>query len=53
MELLQQMVDVVFGGYMLYLAPFLLLMMGTLFSERLIDLIMSSVGERNRRRTSY
>lgn len=50
-ELLQGIADVVFGGYMLYLAPFLLLMMSALFSDRLIELIMNSLQEKSQRRT--
>lgn len=52
-ELLQGIADVVFSGYMLYLAPFLLLMMGTLFADRLIELIMNSVEQKSHRRTSF
>lgn len=52
-ELLQDIADIVFSGYMLYLAPFLLLMMGTLFADRLIELIFNSLEEKSSRRSSY
>ena len=53
LDLLQGIADVVFGGYMLYLAPFLVLMMATLFADRLIDLVMSSVQAKSSRRNRY
>ncbi|CDQ42133.1 hypothetical protein [Virgibacillus salexigens] len=52
-ELLQGIADIVFGGYMLYLAPFLLLMMVIQFGDRLIELIISTVDSKGSRRTSY
>lgn len=41
--LVQAILDVVFKGNMLYLAPFLFLMMVILFADRLIDLIFNSL----------
>lgn len=52
-DLLQGIADIVFSGYMLYLAPFLLLMMGSLFADRLIDLLMSSLQTGRYRRSGY
>jgi len=48
-ELLQSTIDVVFKGNMLYLTPFLFLMMVILFSDRLIDLVFNAM-ERKRNR---
>lgn len=48
-ELLQSMIDVVFKGNMLYLTPFLFLMMVILFADRLIELVFNAMeNKRNR-----
>lgn len=48
-DLLKAVIDVVFGGHMLYVAPFLFLIMIVLFAERMIDLIYDSIhSKRNR-----
>lgn len=53
-ELFQGIADVVFSGYMLYLAPFLVLMMGALFADRLIELVVNSLQQKgSSRRSSY
>ncbi|MBK5447028.1 hypothetical protein [Peribacillus sp. TH24] len=54
-ELLQGMIDVVFKGNLVYLSPFLFLLMVILFSDRLIEFIYNSIdGNGNtRRRNKY
>ena len=53
-ELLQGMIDIVFKGNLVYLAPFLFSLMAILFSDRLIELIYNAAagssgsGRRNR-----
>lgn len=42
-ELLQGMIDIVFKGNLLYLSPFLFLLMVILFSDRIIGLIYDSI----------
>jgi len=44
--LLQATIDIVFKSNMLYLSPFLFLMMAILFSDRLIDLIFNALERR-------
>ncbi|MFP7202632.1 hypothetical protein SFC08_16805 [Lysinibacillus halotolerans] len=52
--LVQMMVDVVFKGYLLYLAPILFVLMVILFADRLIDLIVNAISlKSNGRRNSY
>lgn len=46
MELLSTVIEVVFSGHMLYVAPFLFLMMLTLFADRIIDLIHVALNKR-------
>lgn len=54
MELLQATIDIVFKGNMLYLSPFLFILMIILFSDRLIDLVYSAIGKgTNGRRNRY
>ncbi|MGG0718388.1 hypothetical protein ABE096_12460 [Robertmurraya massiliosenegalensis] len=52
-EFIQTIIEIVFKGNMLFLSPFLLLLMGIVFSEELIGLIHSafdgSPGGRRRR----
>ncbi|WP_017473321.1 hypothetical protein [Amphibacillus jilinensis] len=48
-DLLSAVIEVIFGGYMLYVAPFLFLMMIVLFSDRLIDLIYSALEQKKDR----
>lgn len=54
LDLLQGMIDIVFKGNLVYLSPFLFLLMVILFSDRLIELIYNAVssygsnGRRNR-----
>ncbi|AIF45728.1 hypothetical protein [Virgibacillus sp. SK37] len=52
-EILQAVVDIVFSGYMLYLAPFLFLLMVVLFADRLIDLVTISLEKSTGRRSRY
>lgn len=52
-ELLQGMIDIVFKGNMILLAPFLFLLMLILFADRLIELIYNSIGATNGRRNRY
>lgn len=53
-QLLQSIIDIVFRGNMLYLAPFLFLMMVILFADRIIELIIQAVkSSSNGRRGSY
>lgn len=47
--LLQGMLEIVFKGNMIYLAPFLLLLMALLFGDRLIDVIFDSLSARRGR----
>lgn len=44
--LLQATIDVVFKGNLLYLSPILILFMGTMFADRLIDLLFNSIDRR-------
>jgi hypothetical protein len=54
MELMQSIIDIVFKGLLLYLAPFLFLLMVILFAEQLIGLINFSIGGNSTgRRTRY
>lgn len=48
-DLLQSIIDIVFRGNLLYLAPFLFLMMIILFTDRFIDLIYNAMESRRRR----
>ncbi|WP_185959729.1 hypothetical protein [Lentibacillus cibarius] len=50
MNLLQSTLDIVFRGHLLYLAPFLFLMMVILFADRLIELITTSMQRSSSRR---
>lgn len=50
-ELLQGMIDIVFKGNLLYLSPFLFLLMAILFTDKLIELVFNSFGEGSGRRT--
>jgi hypothetical protein len=45
-ELLSQIIQVVFEGHLKYIAPFLFLIMITLFSQKLIDLMMGIFSKR-------
>lgn len=49
-DLLQSVIEIVFMGNMKYLAPFLLLMMATLFVDRLVEFITSAI---QTKRTRY
>ncbi|MBM7543256.1 hypothetical protein [Amphibacillus cookii] len=49
MNLLQLTLDVIFGGYMPYLAPLLFLLMVILFVDRLIDFIYNAIGRQKER----
>lgn len=49
-ELMQGILQVVFKGHLLYIAPFLFLMMGLLFANNLVNLIKDSI---SRRRSNY
>lgn len=53
-ELLQIMIDIVFKGNLLFLSPFLFLLMVILFSDRLIELIYESFSSsKGGRRSRY
>lgn len=52
-ELLQGMIDIVFKGNLVYLSPFLFLLMVILFSDRLIELIYNAMREKPTRRSRY
>ena len=52
-ELLQAILDIVFKGNLLYLSPVLLLLMAVTFSDRIIQLIYDSIGEKSHRRNRY
>jgi hypothetical protein len=43
-ELLQGMIDIVFKGNLLFLTPFIFLLMVTLFTDRLVEFISTSIG---------
>ncbi|WP_194842087.1 hypothetical protein [Gracilibacillus salitolerans] len=49
-NLLQATIEVVFMGHMMYVAPFLLLMMSVLFIDRIVDFIKTVVANK---RTGY
>jgi hypothetical protein len=49
-QLVQAAIDIVFKGNMIYLAPFLFLLMTILFADRLVDLIYEAIQERRRYR---
>lgn len=51
-EFVQAIIEIVFKGHMLYLAPFIFLLMVLLFTEQLIGLIRSSFGGNGGRRSS-
>ncbi|MDQ0412892.1 hypothetical protein J2S25_001074 [Mesobacillus stamsii] len=48
--LLQGMIDIVFKGNLVFLSPFLFLLMVILFSDRLIELIYESFSSRGSNR---
>jgi hypothetical protein len=52
-DLLQNVIDIVFKGNLLYLSPLLFLLMVVLFSDRLIDLIYNALGRNSGRRNRY
>lgn len=52
-ELLQGIIDIVFKGNLLYLSPILFLLMVIIFSDKIIQLIYDSIGEKNNRRNRY
>lgn len=52
-ELLQGMIDIVFKGNLVYLSPFLFLLMVILFADRLIELIYQSFSNSSSRRNRY
>lgn len=53
-ELLQGMIEIVFKGHLLYLSPILFVLMGAIFSEKLIDLVTTAIeGNTNSRRSRY
>lgn len=52
-DLLQGVIDIVFKGNMVFLSPILFLLMVILFSDRLIELIVKSVGGSAERRGRY
>jgi hypothetical protein len=53
MELVQGMIDIVFKGNMIFLAPFLLVLMTVLFSDTIISLIYRALGDSGGRRSRY
>lgn len=52
-NLIQSMIDIVFKGNLLYLAPVLFLFMVVLFADRLIDLIGNAISPNSGRRNKY
>lgn len=52
-ELLQGITDIVFKGNLLFLSPFLFLLMVILFADRLVGLIYDSMQTRSGRRSRY
>ncbi|WP_198671293.1 hypothetical protein [Paraliobacillus sp. X-1268] len=50
-DLLQATIDIVFKGNLLYLAPFIFLLMVILVADRFIDLIVGSI--KTNRRSRY
>lgn len=54
-ELLQNMIDIVFKGNLVFLSPFLFLLMVILFADRLIELIYESFSSKSgsNRRSRY
>lgn len=53
MELVQGMIDIVFKGNMIFLAPFLLVLMTILFAETIINLVYRAFGDSGGRRSRY
>jgi len=49
-DLIQAILEIVFKGNMLYLAPILLILFATIFAERLIELISTAFEGRTERR---
>ncbi|UOQ47223.1 hypothetical protein MUN88_14220 [Gracilibacillus caseinilyticus] len=50
-DLMQSVIEVVFMGHMKYVAPFLLLMMSTLFVDQIINLVKGILA--NNKRVRY
>lgn len=48
-DLVQSMIDIVFKGNLVYLTPFLFILMAILFSDRFIDLIVQSFIDKRKR----
>lgn len=53
MELLQGVIDIVFKGNLLYLSPFIFLLMVILFADNLIALIFNATSGGGSRRGRY
>lgn len=51
--LLQNMIDIVFKGNLLYLAPILFVLMAVIAADKLIELIVGSFTLKNGRRSSH
>jgi drug/metabolite transporter (DMT)-like permease len=48
-DLLQAILDVIFGGMLLYLSPILFMLGVLLFGEKLIDLIIDTLSDKRKR----
>lgn len=46
--LTQEVLNIIFSKYMIYLSPMIFLLMVVLFSERIIDLIYQAVDKKRR-----
>lgn len=53
MELVQGMIDIVFKGNMVFLAPFLLVLATIFFADTLISLVFRATGDTGGRRSRY
>lgn len=53
MELLQSIIQIVFGGNLLYLSPLLVIMMSLIYGEKIIELIRYAIKPGNGRRARY
>lgn len=51
--MLQAMIDIVFKGNLLYLAPILFVLMAVLAADKLIDLVVGSFTLKKGRRSSH
>lgn len=52
-DFVQEVIDIVFKGNMIFLSPILFILMAILFSDRLIDLIYYALDRKSARRSRY